>query len=156
MRKKKPDFDLFIATPEHVDQIQELLFPHYFNESVYSGLTYDHHATRNMILAWLRDLAFVAIADGKVVGFVAAGLMRTFYKEPEMDIDMFYVLPDYRATGISRVLAKVIVEIADKFNVGAIYTSCLSGIDDSNDKLYQNLWKKYGFQKLGTVMLRSK
>ena len=155
--KKMPDFHLEVANPDHIQGIQELLYPKYFEESCYCALTdYSEENTLNMINEWLENFAFVAIADGKVVGFAAMGLMRTFYKHNEAEVDMYYVLREYRGTRVSRALTNAIVENAKANEVKIIYASCSSGIDEKNNNLYCNLWKKQGFKKLGTVMIWSK
>ena len=153
---KNAHFDVVVATVEDIDAIQGILYPHYFEESTYSGLTYDPENTRKMIEQYVSDVALVAKAEGKIVGFCAMSFVRTFYKETEADIDMFYVLPEWRGTGIARAFAFALTHVAEKHGAGAIYTSCLSGLEGHNNGQYVNLWKKYGFNTLGTVMVRLK
>lgn len=150
------EFSLHIARPEDVSAIQSLMYPGYFQESTYSGLTYDHDQTRAMIENWLHDVCIVAKVEGRIVGVAAMYYVRTFYKEPEADVEMFYVAPEYRGTGISRALVDTLVQNADANRCAVIYTSCASGISEKNNLLYRNLFKKFGFNVLGTELARVK
>ena len=139
-----------------VKGIMNLMYPHYFNESGYKHLDYDEDGLLNMILGWLTEgYGLVAEQDGKTVAFVAFAFMKTFYKQVECDVDMFFVHPDYRGQKISRALVESVVNVANMNDAKVIYSSCLSGIGDKNNKLYVNLWKKFGFKELGTCMIRS-
>lgn len=149
------NLNLSVATIYDIEPIEELL-KEYMAESTYNGLTYCKDGTVNMILSWLNEGFFFIVKDGeKVVGLAVMALMKTFYKELEADVDMFFIHPDYRGTGASRMLVDNIVQNAEANNCKVIYTACLSGISDKNNKLYKNLWGKFGFRELGTVLIRS-
>lgn len=156
MRKKQVPFSVIIPTIQNVDEIQGLLYPHYFSESVFKTLEYDAAATRAVILNWLEtSRCFLIKSKGKPVGFCAVNFTRTFYKQIEADVEMFFVMPEYRGTGISRALSQLATDSAKELGADVMYSSCLSGIDDKNNSQYTNLWKKLGFEVLGTVMIRS-
>ena len=148
------EYTLSVGTLDDAQDIQNLLYPSYFEETAYKGMTYNADNTRNQVLSWLEDLCFIARAEGKVVGVAVTRLLRTFYDEIEADVDMFVVHKDYRGTGVARDLVNAVVANAEANNAKVIYTSCLSGLGETNDKLYQNLYKKFGFEPLGTVMIR--
>lgn len=153
--KNHTPFSIFQATLDDVNEIEGLLHPHYFNESGYSHLEYDAQATKKIIAAWVTEgVGVIVRSKGKIVGFASMGFMRTFYKQIEADVDMFFVLPEYRGTGIARALSTTISDIAEKGNAAIVYTSCLSELGDKNNSMYENLWKKQGFRKLGSVMIR--
>ena len=152
----KNSFTLKQAGIEDIQRIQDLLYPHYFKESGYRDLDYDPLATATMIYTWIKDgVGLIVESDGKAIGFASIGFMRTFYKQAEADVDMFFILPEYRATGAARMLSKSLAYVADKGNAKVVYTSCLSELGENNNKMYENLWSKLGFRKLGTVMIRS-
>lgn len=146
-------FSLSFATFEDVDAIENLLYP-YFEESTYSGLTYDPLATKHTIAQWIPEVCILAKVDGEIVGITAFYFLNTFYKEPECDVVMFYIKPEYRGTGISRGLVNALTTIADQNQAGIIYTSSGSGMGGKNNDLYANLFKKFGFQELGTELIR--
>lgn len=153
--KNQTPFSIFQATLDDVNEIEGLLYPHYFYESGYRHLDYDPDATRTMIASWITDgVGIIVRSRGKIVGFASMRFMRTFYKQVEADVDMFFVLPEYRGTGIARALSTTISDIAEKGNAAIVYTSCLSELGDKNNTMYENLWKKLGFRKLGSVMIR--
>ena len=141
-------------TIDDVDNILDNIYPAYFSEAVYNKLTPSLTNARLTVSEWANTWAFVAKEEGKVVGLAVADAGRTFYEEIEFDINMFYVHPDYRGSGVARSLRDVLVATADALGAKVIYTACLSGISEANEKLYMNLWAKKAFQKLGTVMIR--
>lgn len=149
------NFSIERATREDIPAIKDLLYPTYFNESTYSGLTYDDEATTKMVVGWIESLCFVAKDNrGKVIGIAQGFAFQSFYKELELAIEMFYVLPEWRGTGVARALVSNIVQQADANGVAVVYTSCASGIDSKNNALYKNLYKKFGFDELGTELIR--
>jgi GNAT superfamily N-acetyltransferase len=139
---------------EDVDNILENLYPAYFKEAIYNKLTPSLSHARVTIANYLNSFAYVAKHEGRVVGIAVADMGNTFYEEIECDINMFFVHPDARRSGVARGLRDAILEDAARVGAKVIYTSCLSGISEQNEQLYMNLWAKCGFQKLGTVMIR--
>lgn len=151
--KKDFSFNLSFATFDDVNKIEQFLYS-YFEESMYSCLTYDPLITRQTIMQWIPETCILAKVDDKIAGIVAAYFTRTYYKEIEGDVVIFYVHPDYRGTPIARSLVNALTMIADKNSAAIVYTSSGSGIGSQNNKLYGNLFKKFGFQELGTELIR--
>lgn len=146
--------EILRATPENAEDICGLIYPGFFGESTFSGMTYDPEQTLEQVNSWIGGLCLIAVDDGKVVGFTAATAFRSFFKDPEMAVEIFYVSPEYRGRGISRALVDGIVSNAEAYGIKMIQTSCLSGMGVKNDAVFCNLWGKFGFKKLGTVLLR--
>lgn len=147
-------FTIERATYADVDDIQCLMFPTYFKESTYSGLDYDPVRTRMTITDWINEICFVAKSKDRVVGVFSMFITQTFYKQKECDVLMFFVHPDYRATGVSRMMVNELNKQADLNGAAVTYTACASGISNKNNKLYTNLFKKFGFDMLGTEVVR--
>lgn len=143
-----------VASIDDVDGIQGLMYPTYFNESIYNTQEYDHDMTKKTITNWLDNVCVVAKHKDKIIAVASMYYSKTYYKTPQADIEMFYVHPDFRGYGVSRDLVRILVDNADANKCSAIYTSCASGISVKNDKQYQNLFKKFGFNKLGTEMVK--
>lgn len=137
--------------------IQNVLYPEYFQETVYRSLDYSAEGTLNYIAQWIAEgfCSYAKDESGEIAGVFAMGFAQTYYKQHECDVVMFYVRPKHRATGLSRMMVKAIDGLCKNHgNVGAIYTSCASGVSERNNKLYRNLYKKFGFQVLGTEMVK--
>lgn len=154
MKRKHVEFDLSFATYADVDDIVNILYPGYFEESTYSDLTYDPEMTKRTVIDWISEPCVIARVDGKLAGIVAMYFVRTFYKETECDVIMFYVAPEYRGTGVARGLVNALTMISDKEGAAIIYTTSGSGMTGSNNKMYTNLFSKFGFKGLGTELIR--
>lgn len=153
-RRGKVDFELSYATPQDINAIEGLLYPHYFNESHYSNMTYDSAQTKETIASWLTETCILARVNGRVVGILSMYFMRSYYKELEGDVIIFYVLPEYRGTGVARGLVAALDAISKEKGAAIVYTSSGSGIGETNNKLYANLFKKFGFEELGTELIK--
>ena len=154
MKNKNTDFDISFATYNDVEDILNLLYPSYFEESAYSKLEYDPVATRLTVQNWLDEVVVLVRVDGKLAGIMSMYFIKTFYKQSECEVVMFYVHPDYRGTGIGRSLVNAIVMLSDKNEAAVIYTTSGSGMNGNNNNLYVNLFKKFGFENLGTELIK--
>ncbi len=141
-------------TLEHVDGIMENIYPAYFAEAIYNKLTPNLDNARITVADYVNRWSFVAIIDGKIVGLAVADAQHSFYEELEFDINMFYVHPDYRGTGVARALRDMLVSESERIGAKVMYTGCLSGVSENNEQMYLNLWVKVGFERLGAVMIR--
>lgn len=149
------DFDIRRATEYDIDRIQDLLYPDYFNETIFKGLTYNPENTRLMVEGYVKNkYTMVAEAEGEIVGFTSLLVGNTFYDEVEADVEFFCVRSDFRGSAVARALAGSVLEAAEELGATVFYAACASGIDEHNDALWKNLWSKFGFKKLGTVMIR--
>lgn len=149
------DYEIQLATYKDIPAIMGLIYPTYFNESVYKTLDYDPVATANYVSTWIDEYCLIARHEGEVVGIIAFYFTNTYYKQKECDIVIFYIHPDHRGTGLSRMLVNYMDLICKKEgNVGVVYTTSASGMKGDNDALYRNLFKKFGFEILGTEMIK--
>ena len=142
------------ATEEHAKDILNLLYPHYYEESIQkkNGLTFDIDTAITTILEWIEGCkCIVAYKDDKPVGFMVWYFIRTVFEEQEADLVMFFVMPDERGTGLSRDLAKIYDEDCKAAGIKVAYNGSSSGVDD---KIYHNLFAKYEFEVLGTELVK--
>jgi len=138
-----------------IEEVRDFLLENYFAESIYSdNLQHDPDASLEYINSWLGEVFYIARDGEKIVGVLAATIVTTYYKQPECQVIVFYIHPDARGTGLSREMVELLIKIAGINNVGAIYTTSASGIGEKNNELYTNLFEKYGFQQLGTELVR--
>jgi len=139
------------ATDDDIDAV-ELLCREFAEQSMYGKvMTYSKENALECIKNWSSIL--VAEIDGKLVGFGAIVIATEFFNEREADIDKFYVQPKYRGTGIARMLAESLIKLAIANDARVIYALCGSGINEKNDKMFENLWKKFGLKKTGCLMV---
>jgi L-amino acid N-acyltransferase YncA len=141
-------------TLDDVDSIMENIYPAYFAEAIYNKLTPSLDNARITVADYVNRWSYVAKEDGKVVGIAVADASHTFYEELEFDVNMFYVHPDYRGTGIARALRDKLIEEHNRIGAKVMYSACLSGVSENNEQVYLNLWAKAGFVRLGAVMIR--
>lgn len=146
--------EIIRATVENAEEIRGLIYPGFFEESAFCGMTFDPEQTLEQVKSWIDGLCLIAVDEGKIVGFTAAVGYRSFFVEPELAVEIFYVKPEYRGKGVSRQLVEQIAVHADAYGIKSVQTSCLSGISGANNALFVNLWKKFGFSELGSVMMR--
>lgn len=139
------------ATDNDIDAVESLC-REFAEQSMYGKvMTYSRENALECIKNWSSIL--VAEIDGKLVGFGAIVIATEFFNEREADIDKFYVQPKYRGTGIARMLAESLIKLAIANDARVIYALCGSGINEKNDKMFENLWKKFGLKKTGCLMV---
>lgn len=143
-----------VATLQDCREIVNILCEHYLKETIFTGMTYDHAKTVKKVYEWLASGSCLIIKDqSSIVGLCVVEIGNTFYVEPEADIAMFYIMPEYRATQAARLIRDEAIRFAREKGAMLIYSLSGSGISDRNDNLYCNLWRKAGLQKLGTCMI---
>ena len=96
------------------------------------------------------DIVLVSELDGKKTGFCIINFYKTFFKEHEANISLFYVRPEHRKSGISRELAKQAVDLAaSRKNVKIIHTATIARIDEKSEAQFVNMFAKLGFDRCG-------
>lgn len=99
--------------------------------------------------------AIVADVDGEIVGYVHIYAQDDATVELIGDLYQFYVIPEYRGTGVSRELAKAAVSQYAEWNCKAAYIEAAPGMADPHHlQLFENLWGRVGFKKIGLVMCK--
>lgn len=135
-----------------VDMLME-----YFHETIYSkSLTPNRERVGVLVdLAIEQDRAYIVRSlDDELAAYMAINPVYTYYDQPEMDIEIFVVHPDFRGTGASRVMVDVVKLKSEQLGCGVIYAQCGSGINEfKNDQLWRNLFTKKGFHILGTELV---
>lgn len=141
---------------QDVPEIVNILRDEYFKESIYSNLTYSHVGTTRKVSEWVNDPEMYPVLfekDGEICGFFNLIVINTYYVEKEADIDMFYVRKPYRGSGVSRIMVEAARDLAKEKQASIIYALHGSKVSDNNDSLWCNLFKRYGFDKLGSCMI---
>lgn len=142
------------ATLSDLDDIIDFTRP-YYQESVYSNyVTYSESACRRTLEGWLNSSHVIVVGHDAILGVGVVTIGQTCYEELEAEINLFYVSKDYRGKGVSRLLADAITEFAKLHKARIIHASNMSGMDGNNDKLWINLFRKFGYETIGTTLAR--
>ena len=86
---------------------------------------------------------FVAVEDGKVIGFSSIGPFRAWAAYKYSVENSIYVAADQRGKGIGKLLMPPLIEAARRLNMHTI----LAGIDASNDASVK-LHESFGFKEV--------
>ena len=81
--------------------------------------------------------AFAAKNEDKFMGIIVARINETYFQKI-IELDVLFVLPDFRKIGVARALMNKIEEIAKEKNLDLI----IKGVEKSN-LLAQKLFKNY-------------
>lgn len=145
------DFKIRLANVGDFPLIEKLCYD-FFCESMYKMLDYSKENTLEMIRDW-QYIVIIETLDGVPAGFCSLNVCHTYYVQKEGDVDKFYIVPEFRGTAASRILAGYVVKLAKALDAKVVYALCGSGISEKTDRLFHNLWAKFGFKKLGVLMV---
>lgn len=96
--------------------------------------------------------------EGKIIGYAIINYNTEFKDEKEGDLSKLYILPEYRKTGASRVLAQVVIDIFDEWGCEDSHIWAAPQLEGNNQNiaLFRNLWLKYGYVETGIIMTRKR
>lgn len=137
--------------------IYEYCAPYYEEGASHLGLTPSKDAaTDTFWSALVSDEAdiLVCMNDYGIAGVLALVTKRTFFKGREADIEFFYVRPEHRGSGSSRKLVEAVLDYGHERGIDVIYGGVQNGMGKRNNGLYLNLFKKYGFVELGSMICK--
>lgn len=144
-----------LARPRHLEGLVEL-YARFFAESSYPalGLTFDRHRmidwTGGCLLS--QKVPHIIAIDQQtkvIVGTICYGLDWSCSTEPFAALDKFYVLPDWRASGIGRTLLTLALEAASADGAAAFRAGLSAGCGTA-----KNLFRKLGFEETpGSILL---
>jgi len=158
MAKHQSEYHALRVGYREIDQIIAMSSV-FFTESNYGGrMTFSpENLRKHLICAWSGG-DFVTImliaADGRGAGYAHVQRDAMFTREPVGDLYQFYILPDHRATGGARVLRDAVVAQYRAWGCKMWYAESGAGLPGKNDMLFSNLWRKIGFESLGTVLFK--
>jgi GNAT superfamily N-acetyltransferase len=146
------------ADPDDVPALLGL-YTQFFEEAAYKDfLEFDPARVRatilDGILADTRPHILAVTAggndDGFVIGFIAYVFDHTFSVKPCQVLMEFYVVPEFRASAVGRVLLGLAILEGKEADAGAFHAPIASGMMEARTMF--NLFNKAGFSQLGYVM----
>lgn len=141
----------------------------FFNESRNRKYPADTEKFKNTVALAMKypDLVkvIVAVDAGKVIAYCVLNTFADYTQQPLGDQYQFYVLPEYRGTGVAREIADATVKQFDDWGCPLSHVSADTGIDDEETHtvkvgkttmLFINLWQRQGYKVSGIIMTREK
>lgn len=143
------------ATVDDIDRLLEFTRP-YFEETAYKNkLTYSNENSRLACRIIVTNAnMFLYEHDGEILGISAVSFSKTFFEELEAEFEFFFIKEEYRGSGIARLLVEFCTDFAKQSGASIIYAASNSGMSDKNDKLWCNLFRKFGYEFLGSQMFK--
>jgi hypothetical protein len=146
-----------VATPDDVDGMVSL-WPEHWQEAHYRdrGILPDEDRYR----AWMQRMLdyglgvwILALLDKEVVGFFAYVLDHDFSVEPVAVMGTFFVRKAHRRSAVPAILFELGIQSAQDDGACAFHAPITS--ETQSSRALENMFKKYGFTNIGTVMGRA-
>ena len=102
-------------------------------ESAYK--TYSSRRTIGRLISMVSDASsrLVYVVDSAVViGLATISSCAAYFEEPSAHIELFYIHPDYRATGASRMLRDTCINECVELGCADILVACNSDMGELN------------------------
>lgn len=125
-------------------------------ESQY-GWTFYEEAARTRFEGHINEAytdVLIGIADGEPAGLAIMSWDRDFTAEAVSYVVKFYVRPRFRGIGLARLLVDRLVEWSHSHKCRHIFASSTANIDGVKDKVFINLFAKYGFKQQGVCLVK--
>lgn len=149
----KMKIDVYEARAEDIDDLVEEAET-FFKESTMKGLTPDPDKYKDFLQRFIGNpyvVCFVARKQdtNEIVGYSSAFVHDNYLVENVGELYQFYICPEARGSGLSRILAEKVINKFEEWNCKKAFVQSYSDIDL---KLFENLWSKFGFNVVGLTM----
>lgn len=163
MTRQFEEFDFIVrkAWVSDLDQLVDLGAQFYQESNFLGNLTMSKKNYRATLAQYLDFDKFpyvapiVAVKDGKILGYLHIYAQRDYTEERIGEVYQFYVLPEYRGSGVARALVEAANLQYAEWEVARGYVEASPGMDaEAHLKLFENLWGRFGYKKIGIVMMK--
>lgn len=116
---------------------------------------YDGEASLNTFMTFIEHPeTFVLVAkEGEIYqGLLMGAVDKEFTKEYSAYITKFYIRAEFRGSGLSRKMVEAFEDEAKDAVV--IYTAATAKMGERVEKMYVNLFRKFGYERLGQTMVK--
>lgn len=128
----------------------------FVTESVEYGMEFDAEASKNYLCLLLNhpDECQVFVTDD--VSAVAIALIaHDWCKRPVCYVEKLFLTPSCRGTGAARELVKRVIEYAASNGCSHVFATSTAGMGHQVERMFVNLFRKFGFSECGPVLARS-
>jgi L-amino acid N-acyltransferase YncA len=94
-------------------------------------------------------VARVIEVRGRIVAFGFGYYGHSWWAAPDCGVDFFYVSQEETGKGYGRALVQALIDGFKEKGCGWMYSGAESDISEQNTRLYENLFKKFGFRDIG-------
>ena len=119
--------------------------------------TFDVEATIFHITVLMESddaIALIEDDDGIITGVILGSVEKDCCRELCAYVIKMYVEVEFRGLGTARALVEAFQDEAKKLGASIIFASSTAGMGDRVEKLYVNLFGRYGFVTLGRVLYK--
>lgn len=128
-----------------------------FTEESSLKLTFDREVANTTFFKYINGentIFLIYEYDNLITGGIMGVVQRDFHKESSAYITKLYIEKEFRGLSISRYLLEEFEVEASKLGASMIFSSATAGMGERVEKLYSNLFKRYGYQVLGRVLVK--
>lgn len=142
-----------LATRDDIEAI--LIMAKFFcGESDY-GMEYDEQASRDYLELLFEHLDEVAIfVNDDVTAATIATISQDWCKRPVCYVEKLFLMPNARGSGIARELIEQVILFAAKHNCSHVFSTATAGMGERVERMFINLFRKYGFAGCGTTIVK--
>lgn len=141
--------------PELIGKIMEVL-QRYHEESPYSQtgeICTEGSIAYLVYMARDHHLLYAETENGEIVGVCIADGGKSFWKQGELTIGTFYVVPEYRGTRLGRMFLQAIKQLVIKYDYMSAGGCSTSGFGGKVEKQFENMMVKEGFVPTGRACI---
>ncbi len=145
--------DLRFAYEKDVDLLIEG-FREAHGESSFKG-DFDPEMARNYISNFInmRYSKFrIAVQDNEILGGVMMAASYEWCRQPLAYVVKFWVFKKGRRTRAARLLLDYVNQFAQEYDCSAIYATATAELDATEQKLFENLFHRNGFDDVGATL----
>lgn len=138
------------ATKGDVKELLNLAWD-FFEESMFEGQFTIRKCALHFFNLIDNHVFLVAEKDSQIVGYIT-GLHWEYYfnDETEVQLNLFYVKPEYRGEGIASELLEAFKNKANDLGASRIFGANHSGVEKET---FRKIMEKHGFEKFSDYMV---
>lgn len=135
------------------DDVRELvkLTWDFFDESMFDG-EFRVRKCADYFYNLIDEHLFLVADEGQIAGYIAGFHIPYYFNdETEVQLNLFYVKPEYRGEGIASGLLNKAIEESDRLGASRIFAVNHSGVEK---EAFRKIMENHGFTKFSDFMVR--
>lgn len=126
----------------------------FVGESAY-GMAFDRQRSAEYLAMLLDQPDVLVLIGDDVQSGVIASVSHDWCAKPCCYVEKLFLMPSARGTGVARSLVSAVVEFARQHDCSHIFSTATAGLGEQVEKLFTNLFRKFGFERSGPVLFRN-